>query len=238
MPLSVFRTGLLAIALAFSSVQAAEQATSANSSYDAPQASLQAQAIAEVKQDKVRLTLMATVSAESQQEVPQKLNPKINRAMDKAKANENGVKVYTGNYRVWPTNKDGKIVEWRGQGNVILESKDFEAASALAADMSEDLVITDISFFVSDAQREKYSEQLIEEAVEAFHDRAAVLTKALGYADYRIRQVDLDGSGYQPSPMPRMGVMMAADKSEALSLESGSEDIQVTVRGSIYLEKE
>lgn len=238
MPLNILRGSILALVLGLSGVQAAEQGVSTQSSYESPQASLQAQAVANVKQDKVRLTLTATVSADSQREVSQQLNPKINRAMDTAKANDAGVKVYTGNYRVWPTNKDGKIVEWRGQAAVVLESEDFEAASQLAADMGEDLVISDISFFVSDAQREKYDEQLIEEAVAAFHHRAATLTKALGFGDYRVRQIDLDGSGHQPMPMPRMAAMVASDSSEALTLESGSESIQVTVRGSIYLENE
>ena len=66
-----------------------------------------------------------------------------------------GVEVRTGNYNVWPnTGSKGKIAGWRGQGEVILESKDFEAAAALASKLSDKTAISSISFSLSRAARE------------------------------------------------------------------------------------
>ena len=69
-----------------------------------------------------------------------------------------GVEVRTGNYNVWPnTGSKGKIAGWRGQGEVILESKDFEAAAALASKLSDKTAISSISFSLSRAAREAES---------------------------------------------------------------------------------
>ena len=52
--------------------------------------------------------------------------------MKQAKGNPK-VKASSGNYRVWPSNdKNGKISNWHGRGEIFLESTDFAAASDLA----------------------------------------------------------------------------------------------------------
>ena len=80
-----------------------------------------------------------------------------------------GVEVRTGNYNVWPnTGSKGKIAGWRGQGEVILESKDFEAAAALASKLSDKTAISSISFSLSRAAREAEERKLLKEAAQAF----------------------------------------------------------------------
>ena len=84
-----------------------------------------------------------------------------------------GVEVRTGNYNVWPnTGSKGKIAGWRGQGEVILESKDFEAAAALASKLSDKTAISSISFSLSRAAREAEERKLLKEAAQAFRTGA------------------------------------------------------------------
>ena len=93
-----------------------------------------------------------------------------------------GVEVRTGNYNVWPnTGSKGKIAGWRGQGEVILESKDFEAAAALASKLSDKTAISSISFSLSRAAREAEERKLLKEAAQAFKDRALAAANALDF---------------------------------------------------------
>ena len=91
-----------------------------------PQATLQAQAQAEVPQDMVRIVLATQLSDSSQQAVAKALTAAINTAMERARGQSDGVTVSSGNFRVWPMNdKDGNISNWRGSGEIVLESDDF-----------------------------------------------------------------------------------------------------------------
>src|SRR3546814_7611175 len=78
------------------------------------------------------------------------------KAAAKGKA---GIKISSGNYRIWPMNdKDGKITNWRGRAEILLESTDFAAASELAASVSDRMPVANLSFSVSPQERAKRSE--------------------------------------------------------------------------------
>jgi predicted secreted protein len=192
-----------------------------------PQASLQAEAAAEVSQDTVRITLATEISDASQAAVAQALNKTLDEVMQKAKGHER-IKASSGNYRVWPMNdKDGKITNWRGRGEIVLESADFAAASELASSLSERMPIANLAFFVS-------PKALLEQAAQAFRDRAQALTTAFGYTAYDIKEINLGGSGAQYEAAPRV-MAMAAGAQSKVPLEAGTEMVSVSVQGSIFL---
>lgn len=202
-----------------------------------PQASLQAQAVTEVAHDTVRITLATEISETSQDAVSRALSETLARAMAKAKENAGDVKVSTGNYRIWPMNdKQGQISNWRGRGEIYLESKDFDAASSLAASLEGDMAVAALSFFVSPQRRAAQEESLLVDAAGAFRQRAQALAQAMGYADYRIRSIDLGGTGAVYEAMPRMAQAAAFKAADAaVPLEPGTESISVTVQGSVFL---
>src|SRR5690606_25784575 len=87
-----------------------------------PQASLQAQAVREVAQDAVRITLATEVSADTQAQVSESLGKVVNETLAAARKNTD-VKSRSGMYRVWPMNdQNGRISNWRGRAEIILES--------------------------------------------------------------------------------------------------------------------
>ncbi len=203
-----------------------------------PQASLRAQASQEVVQDRVAITLAAEISDDSQQAVTETLSDKLDQATQRAKSlADKAVTITTGSYRVWPMNDDdGKISNWRGRGEIVLESSDFEAASKLAAELDETLAIASLSFFVAPQTRAEKEEALLDDAVQVFNQRAKALTTSLGYSDYRIKDIDLGGSGAQYSAAPSADQSVGFKAASAsVPLEGGTETISVSVQGSVYL---
>lgn len=204
--------------------------------YKRPHASLQAQAVNEVMQDRVRITLAAEISDASQTAVSEALGAAMNTAMADASKNTDDIQVTSGNYRVWPINdEDGRISNWRGRGELYLESGDFAAASRLAASLADTLAISSLSFFVSPQKRAAEEEKLLDQAAAAFHKRAQALTHALGYSDYRLRTIELGGSGAQFEMAPRAMQAAMFKSADSIPLEGGTEMISVSIQGSVFL---
>lgn len=199
-----------------------------------PQATLQAEAASEVAHDTVRITLATEVSDTSQAAVAQALTQTLDKVMKQAKDNDK-VKAFSGDYRVWPMNdKDGKISDWRGRGEIILESTDFAEASRLASALSDRMPIDGLAFSVSPKVRAEQEDALLAQAAQAFRDRAQALVTAFSFQGYSIKQIDLGGAGTRYESAPRM-MAMSADSKVAVPLEAGTERITVTVSGSIFL---
>lgn len=207
----------------------------------APELTLQAMASSEVKQDTVRISLSAEVEAQDQPAAGKKLTAALDDVVKRAR-DVKGVEVRTGGYNVWPnTSSKGKISSWRGQGEVILESKDFEAAAALASKLSDKTAISNISFLLSREARDAEERKLLKEAAQAFKDRALAAANAFGFSGYRLSKLELGGSG-GPVPMPRMmgAAAMAKDASGGYSpdvpLEAGNVTVSIAVNGTIVLQ--
>lgn len=198
-----------------------------------PVATLQAAASARIAQDTVRITLASEVSDTSQTAISDALGKTMDSVMKQAKA-DTRVKVSSGNFRIWPMNdQDGKISNWRGRGEIYIESADFGAASQLAAALSDRMPISNLDFSVSPEARANKEEALLGEAAQAFRDRAQALTTAFGFTAYSIKEINLDGAGTRYESAPRM-MSMAADK-VGVPLEAGTETVTVSIRGSIFL---
>ncbi|MCC2596877.1 SIMPL domain-containing protein [Pusillimonas sp. MFBS29] len=205
-----------------------------------PQAQLQAEANAEIAQDTVKITLAAELSDATQTAVADALTKVLEDTMKQAKAGAQGktaIKISSGNYRIWPmNNKDGKITNWRGRAEILLESTDLPAASELASSLSDRMPIDNLRFFVSPQARAEKEAALLEEAVKAFRDRAQALTQAFGFASYSIKEINLGGSGARYESAPRM-MAMAADKA-SVPLEGGTEMVSVAISGSIFFQQQ
>ncbi|NYT37753.1 DUF541 domain-containing protein [Allopusillimonas soli] len=203
-----------------------------------PQAALQAQAVAEVAQDTVTITLATEISDASQAAVAQQLSKALDDVMAQAKAEgKDKVKASSGNYRIWPmSDKDGKISNWRGRAEIILKSTDFAAASDLASHLSDRMPIDNLDFSVSPQARSEKEAALLQQAAQAFKDRAQALATAFGYDRYDIRQIDLSGEGarYEVASAPQR-MSFAAGAAAKVPLEAGTEKVIVSVNGSIFL---
>ncbi len=206
-----------------------------------PQATLQAQARAEVAHDTVQLTLATEIADASQEAVTRALTRAVKTAMERALKNADDagdIKVSSGNYRVWPMNdKDGNISNWRGRGEILLESTNFAAASELAATLADLMPVSSVGFSVSPQTRAAEEQKLLGQAAQAFGSRAQDLAEALGFSGYALRSVDLGGSGAQYEYSSRgMAASPAMFKAaDSIPLEGGTETVSVSINGSVFL---
>jgi len=204
-----------------------------------PELSLQAQAVAQVQQDTVSLTLAIEHSAANQASVNKKLTEALNAAMPVAKSVDT-VKARSGAYRVWAvSNREGKVTGWRGRAEILLESMQFAQAAELADKLADIMPLSHIQFSLSDQAKARQERVLLVEAARAFRERAQAVVHAFGYTDYQIRKLDLGGEGaiyVQDPAVKHYGRMV----SESLSLvdvplEADSVSVVVQVKGIVSL---
>lgn len=204
----------------------------------APILSLQASASSQVMQDSVSITLAAEIQAQSQSEVASQLTERLNATLKQA-GKPADIRVRNGSWRVWPnTDRDGKITDWRGRVEVVLESREIAAAADLAMQLSDHMAISNISFDLSPEARAAEEARLLKEVAAAFSQRAQEAATAFGFENYTIRKLDLGGSGIMP--MPRVEGMMfrmaASADAAPPQLEPGETTVSLSVQGEVALQ--
>jgi predicted secreted protein len=203
-----------------------------------PQMTLQANASDDVKQDTVVITISTDVEAADQSSAGKKLSAALDGLMKAAK-DTHGVEARTGNYRVWQnSNSKGKQVNWQGQGSIILQSTDFDAASALAAKLGDKSAITNIGFMLSRAARDAVERKLLNQAAQAFRERALAASSAFGFSGYRIQKLELGGSGGVVAPRAFMAMAKGGGPQAGadVPLEPDNVTVSVDVTGTIVLQ--
>lgn len=202
-----------------------------------PTLQLDAQAFTEVAQDTVIITLQATRQSSEQGGVTQQLTEVVGAVLAEVKK-QDVVQVSSGNYSVRPQyDKDGKLTSWLGQSQLLFESTDIKAASTLAAQYQEQMPVANVSFSVSKQARSQVEAQLMTDAAQAFKQRAETMAAALGYGSYELKEMNLGGSGAMyRAQRPQFDMVRAAvAMSESLPIDSGTEEISLSLNGSIYL---
>jgi len=201
--------------------------------------SLSSQASADVPQDIIHITLFYEQQAKDPGSLTSALNQRADAALAQAKG-VSGVSAHTGAFSVYPsTDRDGKISAWRGRTEVVLESRDFAAASKLAGQLSNLMQVANVEFSLSPEAQRAAEQKLTTEAIKSFRARADEAAKAFGYSSYTIRDVNV-GSGRNVQPYPRMMAMAAAPMDSAkmsapIAVEGGKATVSVTVNGSVQM---
>jgi len=207
-------------------VQAAEDAQT----YD--RITLSARAGAEVANDLLSAVLYVQREGTRPADLAREVNQAVAWGVERAKK-VRGLTVRTLDYQTTPLYKDRALVGWRVRQSLRLESGDSAALSELIGVLQERLAVASVGYRLSPAQRERAENRLIGEALEAFKQRARLVTKALGRKDYRIVKLDLSTSGGTPRPFVRTMRMEAA--APAPVLEAGKGHVEVRVSGTIEL---
>ena len=201
------------------------------------QVRLQAQQSESVSND----TMHVTLNSYAEMQDSSRLAARINRDMDWALAQArqfSDVKVSTGGYQTWPVTRKEVTSAWRGQQDLILESRNTEMLSQLTGQLQEKLKIKSMSFSVSDEKRMAVENRLIDAALNAFKVRARIVGDNLNAKGYRIVDINVGTSAQRPPVMyqARMSSVSMVEASDAVAVEGGESDVQVTVSGSIELQ--
>jgi predicted secreted protein len=201
--------------------------------------SLDAQAVAEVPTDTVTLTLGAEQEGADPGAISASLSRKADDVIAQAKRTA-GVQAETGGFNIYPnTDRNGKISVWRGRAEVRLTSKDFAAASKLAGQLANQMQVQNINFTLSREARTAAEAKLMDQAVNAFREKAQTSTKLFGYSSYTIRDVHVGANNVPPGPRPMMRMAaMAADAAPVpVPIEGGKAQVTVTVSGAVQMLK-
>ncbi len=166
------------------------------------------------------------------------LADRVNRAMawalETARANP-AVEARSGGYRTTPITDKGKLRRWRASQDLVLESDDVAAVSALVGTLQSRLQLRGISFSVSHEKRREVEDALIEAALAAFRARADLVRKSLDKRGYEIVRASVYTAGAAPIRSMRAESAMLGARVTAPALEGGRSEISVRVNGTIEL---
>jgi predicted secreted protein len=190
----------------------------------------------EVANDWVTAVLSVSHEDPKAAEVAARINRDMTWAMGLAKA-QPAVRTRSGGYSTYPVHdpKRGDVRHWRGVQEIVLESGDVSAVTALVGELQERLQVQSLGFSVSPERRRKI-EELVSEALKAFQERAELVRKSFGAGGYRLVEVQVGSSGAAPPPVrPMMRTMAAQAEMMPPAVEGGTSEIAVSASGSIEL---
>jgi len=206
------------------------------------QVSLSAEASREIEHDLMSVTLYSQVEGEHPSELAQITTQRLNAAIDKARQVP-AVRLQSGARQSFPVySRNGeKILKWRENAELYLESKDISALAALISELqTDDLMMGRRSFAISRETRQANEDSLTQEAIAAFRARAQLAAEALGLKNWRLVQMNLDGRGVTARPlMARAQSMEMLDKAgmdggfASQQIEAGRSTLSVRVDGVI-----
>ena len=199
---------------------------------------LSASANAEVANDILVAELYAFQEGQDAARLTNDVNAAIAWALEKAKASK-AIKVQTLGYQTQPVYRNQRLDGWRVRQSLRLESIEPEQLAKMIEPLQERLRLQSVSYSISPKRQREAEDALLVDALAAFRARAELVRKELGAATYRLVELRVDGGG-GPQPMPRMAMAMDMEMRAAATppaLEPGTRDVQVTVTGTIELER-
>ncbi len=200
------------------------------------QVSLRAEVGREVAHDRMHVSLLREEQHADPAQLAARITASLNRALERARQ-EPKVSVSLGARHSQPVyeEKGRRIVAWRERAELRLESADFAALARLTAALQGELQIADMQFSLSADSRRRHEDELLREAVQAFQQRAGLLSEAMGGQGYRLVRLDLNGGFARP---PLLRAMAAKEMSLAADMpvpqiEAGNSELRVSADGVI-----
>lgn len=200
--------------------------------------SLRAEASTEIPHDLMHVTLYTEARNTDAASLAREITQTLNQAIEQSKSSS-AVKVSTGNRHSNPVydDKGKKIIAWRERAELRLESTDFTQLSTLTGTLLNNMNMGSMRFSIAQPTRQQQETLLLDQAIEAFNQRARQTTKALGGKDYKLVSLSLNSQGgYQP-PMYARAVMAspAPMGDSAPQVEAGNSELRMSADGQIEI---
>ena len=196
---------------------------------------LDAQAEREVPNDEMRVVLFVEQQGRDAESLQQRINQDMNWALDMAKR-EKDIATSSGSYRTVPLYENRLIARWRVSQELELVSTSINRLTELTGRLQERLQVRSMDFRPTKATRDRYQEELMEEALALFKRRAEIVGRHMPTPKYRIVELQVNAGG-GPIPMERMKLAtMAMQADAAPGVEAGTSLMTVTVSGNVQFE--
>lgn len=226
--------GLLLGALVFSTAQAQDNL---DNSLSFNVFSLSASASGEAANDLMRVTVVAQDEGEDSAELQSSVNASMQWAISRLRPYTQ-IDVKTQDYKTFPQYNKNRtnIVGWRASQSLNLETTDVKSAGEAIRKLQERLQVTNIRFEPTPSTRSAVEDQLINEALDAFKQRAQLIRSNIGAPGYNLLDINVQTGASFAQPQLRGEIAMIRSDSVAKpALEAGSSQITVTVTGRIQL---
>jgi predicted secreted protein len=200
---------------------------------------LSASGSVEVQQDLLTLVLTTTKEGADPNVVQAQLKAALDTALAEARkpAQAGQLDVRTGNFALHPRydRGGGKIANWQGTAELVLEGRDFPRITQTAGRI-QTMTLGGISFGLSREQRAKVEGEAQMIAIERFKAKAGELAKGFGFSGYSLREVAVNANDQGFVPRQRMMAEgQVASASMPVPVEAGKSTVMVTVSGSVQL---
>ena len=198
---------------------------------------LETSATADVPTDTLTVTLFTEEQGPDPGVLATRVNARLEEALARAKK-EPKVEAHSGSYQTSPVyDRANQITGWRTRAEIVLESRDFKAVSALAGALQPGLKLASMQVSLSRQAREAADASLLKEALAKFQERAGAIAKGLGFPGYQLGQINVRNEGpIRPQPvMYRMQAASAEGAAAPVPAEGGKNAVTVFVSGSVVL---
>jgi predicted secreted protein len=202
---------------------------------------LDATVVTEVIPDLAVITLAAEAQGIEAAVITREVQQAINAALAQAKAAP-GVEARTGAFATsqrW--NNKGTRDGWTVRAELILKAKDFAVLGTLAGKLAQQkLMIVGSGFELSRELREREEAGLIERGIAAFRNKAQTASRAFGFGNYTLREVNLgsiagDARPIQPKVYAMRAAVAQAADAEPVAIEGGKVILTLTVNGTVLM---
>jgi len=203
-----------------------------------PSVTVTASATASVANDRMHAWLRSEIDNPDPAKAASEVNTRIAKALARAKAVP-GVEVTTSGYSSFQVTEKNQPPRWRVTQSLFLEASDFATLAALVSRLQgeDGLLLSGLSFSVSEATRRKTEDALTQQAIKAWQARAKNAADGLGFPAWRVGKVAIQtGDHMPPRPLQRSAGVAYAASAAPVAVEGGNSDITVTVSGDAVLE--
>jgi predicted secreted protein len=229
----------LAFSATMTSAAVAQSATPVVPSRDA--LTLDATVATDVIPDLAVITLAAEVQGMEAAPITREVQQAINAALAQARSTA-GVTAQTG---AFVTNQrfsnKGVRDGWTVRAELILKAKDFAVLGTLAGKLAQQkLMIVGSGFELSRELRDREEAALIERGIAAFRSKAQTASRAFGFSNFTLREVNLgsisgDVRPIQPKVFAMRGAAASSADAEPMAIEGGKVTLTLTVNGSVMM---
>lgn len=195
---------------------------------------LSASAQTQIENDTVIAKLYAQEEGSDSVQLANLVNNRINKAIKLVKQHD-AIKLQANSYSTNPVYHNNKITGWRVRQSIRLESQDMALMSGVLGSLQQTLSLQGINFAVSPGLKNSTDDELIDEALKVFEQRAKNITQQLRRKNYKIVDINVSTS-VNHYARRNYEVAAMAGKTAAPSIEAGEQTMQVSISGQIELE--
>lgn len=196
-----------------------------------------------VKRDTMNVNLSIKETGKDRNKISNIVTERTNRVLKLIRDNKS-IKGELSNRNVYPSYIDGNPKKgeiWHDRASISVSSKNFEALSKFLASVQKDAAISGMYFSVSKEERREANERILTRAIHEFRQKAQTVANAMGKSQYKIVQMDINESGnvgYATRPRMMMTKSVASNEDAAIEMdtESGEEEVQINISGSIQVQ--